>query len=116
MLKELDHPNVIKLLRVGHAARGVARRLTRGAVLRRGEARQRGEGPPQGGGPRPTTGPRPKPARSADAPSRATRRKRHSLQLFEWLLGRNLDIMHRSAHGMIRVYNLLPRTWYFSKT
>ena len=43
----------------------------------------------------------------------ATRREsrlfsRHTLQLVERPPGRNLDIMRRSAFGMIRVYNLLP--------
>ena len=33
---------------------------------------------------------------------------RHSFQLVEWSSGRNLEIMRRSAFGMIRVYNLLP--------
>ena len=40
----------------------------------------------------------------------ATRRgHRHSLQLIEWPAGRNLELMRRSAFGMIRVYNLLPQ-------
>ena len=30
------------------------------------------------------------------------------MQLIEWPCGRNLEIMRRSALGMIRVYNLLP--------
>jgi len=34
---------------------------------------------------------------------------RHSLQLIEWPPGRDLEIMRRSALGMIRVYNLLPQ-------
>ena len=33
---------------------------------------------------------------------------RHSLQLLERPPGRNLELMRRSAFGMIRVYNLLP--------
>ena len=33
---------------------------------------------------------------------------RHSVQLIEWPPGRDLDVMRRSALGMIRVYNLLP--------
>ena len=31
------------------------------------------------------------------------------LQIAEWSRGRNLEIMCRSAFGMIRVYNLLPQ-------
>ena len=39
----------------------------------------------------------------------ATRRgQRYSLQLIEWPAGRNLELMRRSALGMIKVYNLLP--------
>ena len=42
-------------------------------------------------------------------PTRRERRtRRHTTQLIEWPCGRNLDIMRRSALGMIRVYNLLP--------
>lgn len=37
-----------------------------------------------------------------------SRRSRHSLQVSEWSTGRDLEIMRRSALGMIRVYNLLP--------
>ena len=33
---------------------------------------------------------------------------RHSRCLIEWAAGSNLEIMRRSALGMIRVYNLLP--------
>ena len=33
----------------------------------------------------------------------------HSLQIAEWTRGRNLEIMRRSAFGMIRVYNLLQQ-------
>ena len=33
----------------------------------------------------------------------------HSLQIAEWTRGRTLEIMRRSAFGMIRVYNLLPQ-------
>ena len=39
----------------------------------------------------------------------ARRRIRHDRQVAEWPLGRNLEIMRRSALGMIRVYNLLPQ-------
>ena len=46
---------------------------------------------------------------SASIVARPTRRaRRHSMHLVEWPAGRNLDIMRRSALGMIRVYNLLP--------
>ena len=34
---------------------------------------------------------------------------RNSLQIIEWSRGRNLEIMRRSALGMIRVYNMLPQ-------
>ncbi len=34
--------------------------------------------------------------------------RRHDVQLVEWPSGRNLDVLRRSALGMIRVYNLLP--------
>ena len=34
--------------------------------------------------------------------------QRHAMQLVEWPCGNNLEIMRRSAFGMIRVYNLLP--------
>ena len=34
--------------------------------------------------------------------------KRHSRHVVEWPAGRSLDIMRRSALGMIRIYNLLP--------
>ena len=34
---------------------------------------------------------------------------RNCLQIAEWSRGRNLEIMRRSAFGMIRVYNLLPQ-------
>ncbi len=44
--------------------------------------------------------------RTANRASRG--RRRHGLQLVEWDHGRDLDIMRRSALGMIRVYNLLP--------
>ena len=37
------------------------------------------------------------------------RGSRHSFQIMEWPPGRNLEIMRRSALGMIRVYNLLPQ-------
>ena len=44
------------------------------------------------------------------APPAASGRRgaRHPYQLAEWPAGRNLDLMRRSALGMIRVYNLLP--------
>ena len=44
-------------------------------------------------------------------PSAASMRRgsRHSFQIMEWPPGRNLEIMRRSALGMIRVYNLLPQ-------
>ena len=41
--------------------------------------------------------------------SSARRRQRHSFQIAEWPSGRDLQIMRRSALGMIRVYNLLPQ-------
>ena len=34
---------------------------------------------------------------------------RHSFQLIEWQPGRDLEVMRRSALGMIRVYNMLPQ-------
>lgn len=34
--------------------------------------------------------------------------KRHSRHVVEWLAGRSLDIMRRSALGMIHIYNLSP--------
>ena len=34
--------------------------------------------------------------------------RRHEMHLVEWPHGRDLDIMRRSALGMIRVYNILP--------
>ena len=37
------------------------------------------------------------------------RGSRHSFQIMEWPPGRNLEIMRRSALGMIRVYNLIPQ-------
>ena len=45
----------------------------------------------------------------ARAPARDLRSsRRHNFQIAEWPAGRSLDIMRRSALGMIRVYNLLP--------
>ena len=46
----------------------------------------------------------------ADLESRRDSRTvvRHAYQLVEWPAGRNLEVMRRSALGMIRVYNLLP--------
>ena len=44
-----------------------------------------------------------------EAGTRARRRIRHNLQVTEHPPGRSLDIMRRSALGMIRVYNLLPQ-------
>lgn len=45
-------------------------------------------------------------------PSLARRQRRcvprHEFQMIEWPGGNNLEIMRRSALGMIRVYNLLP--------
>ena len=42
------------------------------------------------------------------APARALRNSRmHNFQIAEWPKRRSLDIMRRSALGMIRVYNLL---------
>ena len=35
--------------------------------------------------------------------------RRHRFQLVEWPTGRNLELMRRSALGMIRVYNILPQ-------
>ena len=47
--------------------------------------------------------------RDSGTPSRGSRgRQRHSMHLVEWRSGRNLELMRRSALGMIRVYNLLP--------
>ena len=44
----------------------------------------------------------------ARAPARDLRSSRpHNFQVAEWPAGRSLDIMRRSALGMIRVYNLL---------
>ena len=45
----------------------------------------------------------------------SSRRTRHSLQLAEWPRERDLEIMRRSALGMIRVYNLLPEPVVKSK-
>ncbi len=39
---------------------------------------------------------------------RTSRSIRHKLQVTEWPQARNLDIMRRSALGMIKVYNILP--------
>ena len=39
----------------------------------------------------------------------ARRGQLHSLQLIEWPAGRNLELMRRSALGMIKVHNLLPQ-------
>ena len=39
---------------------------------------------------------------------RVSRRERHKFQVIEWPRCRDLDIMRRSALGMIRVYNILP--------
>ena len=40
--------------------------------------------------------------------SAARRHQRHSFQIAEWPRGRDLQVMRRSAIGMIRVYNILP--------
>ena len=45
----------------------------------------------------------------SDRGGRPSRNVRHSLQVSEWAPGRNLEIMRRSALGMIRVYNLLAQ-------
>ena len=43
-------------------------------------------------------------------PASASRRsQRHNLQLVEWPAGRYLELLRRSALGMIRVYKLLPQ-------
>ena len=48
----------------------------------------------------------------ASAPTRATRQsaKRHNKQLVDMRMGRFLEVVRRSAFGLIAVYNMLRQT------